>query len=269
VVAGSKTFVMLPPSDVFRMRLRKYPLATYAPQAGTAGRLAAVLHGLGEEVLWSSVQPEDCWDCENSRGSLGADAESTVATPSQPNGRTKPPGASCGNTCREAGAARQRRSCCCTKGGGIECGGMLEQPGERQGGASGEPGGSGGDDGGDCGCSGGSSGNDGSGSGCSRLSGPPTQAPPSEPTTTSSGCWAGDLFASPDLPRPIRVTVRPGELLYLPAMWWHQVCAALQGPCQGCQPLHAVQPCAQAVRHLPGRCCCCTMLAARFTFVLA
>lgn len=34
VVAGSKTFTLLPPADIFRMRLRQYASATYQPQGG-------------------------------------------------------------------------------------------------------------------------------------------------------------------------------------------------------------------------------------------
>lgn len=31
------------------------------------------------------------------------------------------------------------------------------------------------------------------------------------------------LYSDPELPKPLRITVRPGELLYLPSLWWHQV----------------------------------------------
>ena len=31
------------------------------------------------------------------------------------------------------------------------------------------------------------------------------------------------LYADPELPEPLRVIVRPGELLFLPSLWWHQV----------------------------------------------
>ena len=31
------------------------------------------------------------------------------------------------------------------------------------------------------------------------------------------------LYADPELPEPLRVVVRPGELLFLPSLWWHQV----------------------------------------------
>lgn len=31
------------------------------------------------------------------------------------------------------------------------------------------------------------------------------------------------LYHDLELPRPMQVTVRPGELLYLPSLWWHQV----------------------------------------------
>lgn len=35
--------------------------------------------------------------------------------------------------------------------------------------------------------------------------------------------WDPDLFNDPQLPPPIKVTVKAGEALYLPAMWWHHV----------------------------------------------
>lgn len=31
------------------------------------------------------------------------------------------------------------------------------------------------------------------------------------------------LYSDPELPKPMRVTVRPGEVLFLPSLWWHQV----------------------------------------------
>lgn len=130
VIAGSKTFTLLPPADIFRMALRQYPSATYRP-AGTASTAAAddavdaavargalPLHPVpdasGDRVLWTSLPP-------------GPDAAAAAA--------------------RGEGAA------------------------------------------------------------------------PAGPA------WAPgmDLFNDPQLPPPIRVTVKAGEALYLPAMWWHQV----------------------------------------------
>lgn len=37
------------------------------------------------------------------------------------------------------------------------------------------------------------------------------------------GLFEQELFSDPQLPPPIKVTVKAGEALYLPAMWWHQV----------------------------------------------
>lgn len=55
--------------------------------------------------------------------------------------------------------------------------------------------------------------------------------PDAEDNTASVGCgeeqgqrlWDPDLFNDPQLPPPIKVTVKAGEALYLPAMWWHHV----------------------------------------------
>ncbi|KAL4434322.1 hypothetical protein ABPG75_000763 [Micractinium tetrahymenae] len=72
VVAGSKTFTLMPPADLYRMRLKQYSQATYRPVgvaappdsreaveavASGAAPLAPVLHEPGEHVLWSSVLP--------------------------------------------------------------------------------------------------------------------------------------------------------------------------------------------------------------------
>ncbi len=50
VVAGSKTFTLLPPADIFRMRLRQYASATYKPQGSDAasqvGREVSCVHAL-------------------------------------------------------------------------------------------------------------------------------------------------------------------------------------------------------------------------------
>ena len=60
---------LLPPSDVWRMKLRRYPVATFRPPGGAAElertplaalprlQLEPVLHCPSERVLWSSVQP--------------------------------------------------------------------------------------------------------------------------------------------------------------------------------------------------------------------
>lgn len=142
VLAGSKTFTLLPPADAFRMRMKRYPQATYKPAAAAAAArpgfasassdsisdgVEAVLSGTvalepvldepGEEVLWSSVVP-------------AADAAALAAA----------------------------------AGGG---------------GGSGVPG--------------------------------------------AAPLQGRDLFSDPSLPPPITVTVKAGEALYLPAMWWHQV----------------------------------------------
>ena len=58
--------------------------------------------------------------------------------------------------------------------------------------------------------------------------GPGPAAEEAPTSAAANSCREGlllsrDLFSNPSLPRPIRVTVGPGELLYLPAIWWHQV----------------------------------------------
>ncbi|KAI7840470.1 hypothetical protein COHA_005772 [Chlorella ohadii] len=148
VVAGSKTFTLLPPADIFRMRLRQYASATYKPQGSDAASqeavvsgsvlLAPVLDPSGETVLWSSVPP-------------APDAKAAAAAGTAANGAV-------GNGVRFA-------------------------------------------------------------------------IPDAEDNTASVGCgeeqgqrlWDPDLFNDPQLPPPIKVTVKAGEALYLPAMWWHHV----------------------------------------------
>lgn len=160
VVSGSKTFTLLPPADVYRMRLRRYPLATFAPQgapsgfgadvaaAGGAaaagcdfeagGGLTPMLHESQEEVLWSSVQPEDGWTAAAASSSSREDAGRSQCDPRDQ---------------EAAGGGGPRASSCGTT------------------------------------------------------------------SSSGGGGWAGDLFADPRLPRPLRVTVRAGESIYLPAMW--------------------------------------------------
>jgi jumonji domain-containing protein 7 len=141
VVAGSKTFSLMPPADLYRMRLRRYGLATYEPCSSSGSRgeesgagarteqttssavaLQPVLDPAGQQVLWSSVQPE---------ADTPAAAEPTTV------------------------AAAESAAAAATQEGAAE----------------------------------------------------PAQ----------------NLFSDPSLPPPLRVTVRAGETLYLPAMWWHQV----------------------------------------------
>lgn len=60
VVAGSKTFTLLPPADIFRMRLRQYASATYVPQGGEAasqvGRAAHTdAHGAVSQACCSGL----------------------------------------------------------------------------------------------------------------------------------------------------------------------------------------------------------------------
>lgn len=52
-------------------------------------------------------------------------------------------------------------------------------------------------------------------------SGPPLDEEGSE--GPGQRLWDPDLFNDPQLPPPIKVTVKAGEALYLPAMWWHHV----------------------------------------------
>jgi jumonji domain-containing protein 7 len=101
MVAGSKTFKLLPPSDMYRMRMKQYRLATYQP-GGTCGpanscepspagisreesldTLTAVLSGSvplepvveqpAQHVLWSSVPPTPVNE-SGGAGALAADA---------------------------------------------------------------------------------------------------------------------------------------------------------------------------------------------------
>ncbi len=43
-----------------------------------------------------------------------------------------------------------------------------------------------------------------------------------QPGKAPAAAPARDLFADPSLPPPLVVTVKAGEVLYLPAKWWHQ-----------------------------------------------
>ncbi|KAI3438998.1 hypothetical protein D9Q98_001410 [Chlorella vulgaris] len=101
MVAGSKTFKLLPPSDMYRMRMKQYRLATYKPggtcepanscEPSPAGisreesldTLTAVLSGSvplepvveqpAQHVLWSSVPPTPVNE-SGGAGALAADA---------------------------------------------------------------------------------------------------------------------------------------------------------------------------------------------------
>ncbi len=59
VVAGAKTFTLLPPCDVYRLAMRPYRSATYRPVADPDGgmHLRPALHDPPEHVAWSSVDP--------------------------------------------------------------------------------------------------------------------------------------------------------------------------------------------------------------------
>lgn len=41
--------------------------------------------------------------------------------------------------------------------------------------------------------------------------------------SSSQDLQQNPLYHDPALPKPMRVRLRPGELLFLPSMWWHQV----------------------------------------------
>ncbi|PRW58748.1 jmjC domain-containing 7 isoform X1 [Chlorella sorokiniana] len=167
VVAGSKTFTLLPPADIYRMRLRQYASATYQPQGGAAADQEAVVSGAvpltpvldptGETVLWSSIPPAP----DAKPAAAGAAAAATVAAGIAPGS-----GPATGNGVRFA---------------------VPDPENSRAAGA----------------------------------------ASPSASEASSEGpgqqLWDPDLFNDPQLPPPIKVTVKAGEALYLPAMWWHHV----------------------------------------------
>lgn len=148
MVAGSKTFTLLPPAEVYRMRLRQYNTATYRPvgaRAADADAMAVAngalplrpqLDPAGETVLWSSVPPEP------------EQAAARAASAARAAARTA------------AGEAADG-------GGGEGAEEGAEEDEEEE-----------------------------------------------EPF---------DLFNDPQLPPPLKVTVKAGEALYLPAMWWHHV----------------------------------------------
>ncbi|GAB4816662.1 hypothetical protein N2152v2_003708 [Parachlorella kessleri] len=267
VVSGTKTFLLLPPSDVFRMRLKRYPLATYASPAGPAGecsssgsssrgRLVPVLHSPPEHVVWSSVQPEDCWEQRQQQreqqarqpeqqqqeqaaqqlkrhekqgqgqglvveqpGRRGFPGRGPQAQPvhvapygSPPCAAVPPASSSCdryGATGELAGtkynsqqegasslAAGCHSACCCCHQAGCSSQADAQQL-QHAAGAS------------------------------PLASSLAAAAEGTPPPTAAAACredpLSADLFSDPSLPRPLRVTVGPGELLYLPAMWWHQV----------------------------------------------
>lgn len=54
-IRGTKIFTLLPPCEVYRMHMRTYPAATYAPGAG--GRLVPVLQQPQRMVAWCPVDP--------------------------------------------------------------------------------------------------------------------------------------------------------------------------------------------------------------------
>ena len=69
------------------------------------------------------------------------------------------------------------------------------------------------------------------------------------PGTASCCCWdgargcggcGGSYGLRGPTPPPLRVTVRAGEVLYLPALWWHQVgnwhTQAVPETCMDCSP---------------------------------
>jgi jumonji domain-containing protein 7 len=159
VVVGQKTFRLLPPTDAFRLRLRRMPVASYkadpplphedgvctatggyryipegagGPARAPPEALKAVLHATQEHTLWSSILP--------------------------------------------------------AAGGGA--------------------------------------------------------APPPPPCPPRAAGEPPCLLERPSLPPPLEVTVGPGEMLYLPACWWHEVrqspLPAAQGAAAGAEPVIAV-----------------------------
>lgn len=170
MVSGHKTFRLLPPSDSYRMALRRYPLAVYCPTvlqseegtvdpagiddiiAGTAGmglegvkkvELTPRLAEPHQEVLWSSITPRSL----------------------------KPAGGNGTESSIDEGIERA------LQGGDEEAGNV----------------------------------------------------PPS-------------LFDDPQLPAPLEVTIGPGEMLYLPACWWHEVHHGVASGGDGSGGIDAVEP---------------------------
>ena len=166
VVAGSKTFSLLPPADAYRMALRTHPTAVYQPVA-----TAAAAPGCSDDSSSGSSS-------SSSRCGVGGEPESTFD------------GAG-------GGAALQLRllhppqlvrwSSVQPEHGTLEAStaalaGLLLQSQQPQ----------------------------------------PPQQPRQPQRGPGSGGEGPDLFSDPSLPPPLRVTVRAGEVLYLPALWWHQ-----------------------------------------------
>lgn len=214
-VAGAKVFTLLPPSDIYRMALKTYPAATFTPVAAEAA-------GSGGA------------HADNAAGSSAGSRESADAASSSdvPGTSANPSGAGCSRRGTDVAAADAAMG-----------------PGASASGAA---------------CAGGSGGTDVRFHDAelhpvarqpeAHVSWCPIDPCPETPEAAAHAVAAFPLFFDRQLPPPLRVVLQPGEVLYLPALWYHHV-GQVAGEAHGARLwLDSVRSCATLqlimMRHL-------------------
>lgn len=225
VVAGSKTFTLLPPADIFRMRLRQYASATYKPQGeGAADQVGCSRFGRGHTSCnmfaagaYKSgaqlVQLSLTWWLRPHRTLCQPQMQEAVVSGTvplapvlDPSGETVlwssiPPAPDAKAAAAAATTAAPASGPAAGAGGATT--GAAAANGVRFAIPDLEDSSAG-------------------GSSASPLDEEGSEGP-------GQRLWDPDLFNDPQLPPPIKVTVKAGEALYLPAMWWHHVSDQLLG----------------------------------------
>ncbi|PNH11941.1 JmjC domain-containing protein E [Tetrabaena socialis] len=203
VIRGTKRFSLLPPCDAYRMYLTRHPAASYMPYSEAAG--------CGRPYGEVSPRPGGAPD-------RLARAAAAVATPTDATHST----GSAGAAASEEGAAARG---CCSGASGVSGQRLVAVLQVRW--SSVDTTGGGGDSTGS-GCDGGNGCDGGSGPGSGRAgseaqgAGEEQEGQEGAGAEEDEGAGAESAWDSAG-GAPLVVEVGPGELLYLPSLWYHQV----------------------------------------------